>query len=65
MEITTAVLSNRLQELELQKLGLVDQINAVMGAIQDCQFWLRQLNSVKADEEKPATEQRKSRRGKA
>jgi hypothetical protein len=32
-----------MERLEAQRLELVAQVNATMGAIQDCQFWLSRL----------------------
>ena len=39
----------RLAELEAQAEKLKADLNAVGGAIQDCQFWLAELDAAPAD----------------
>ncbi len=39
----------RIKELETQADKLKADLNAVGGAIQDCEFWLSQLDAVPAD----------------
>lgn len=43
MEITATSISARIGQYEQQKQSLIADLNAVDGAIQDCQYWLGQL----------------------
>lgn len=51
--ITREKLLARIADLESQKEAAVAQINAIMGAIQDCQFWIAQLEGKGNDEVVP------------
>jgi hypothetical protein len=42
----------RITELEAQADKLKADLNAVGGALQDCQFWLSELDAAPADAEK-------------
>lgn len=50
MQITEDMIQQHLRELEVQKSALVDQINATMGAIQDCEYWIARLSQEPAKE---------------
>ena len=39
--------------LEAQRVELIAQVNATMGAIQDCEYWLAQLPPEEADQRVP------------
>jgi hypothetical protein len=43
----------RIAQLEAQRVELIAQVNATMGAIQDCTYWLGQV--AKAAEPEPAS----------
>ena len=40
MKITRAIIEARISMLEEQREQLLAQLNAVVGALQDCQHWL-------------------------
>lgn len=44
----------RMADLEAQRQAALDQLNAIMGAIQDCEYWLRLEEQLRT--EPPADE---------
>jgi hypothetical protein len=38
-----------MQMLEKDREQLIANVNAINGALQDCEFWLAELNSLKGD----------------
>lgn len=51
MELTKERVEERKKALEEQKLQAIGVVHAIEGAIQDCDFWLSELESVKEDKE--------------
>ena len=50
MAITQEVVEERLRELHEQRAQALATLNACEGAIQDCEFWLAQLDKEVPDE---------------
>jgi hypothetical protein len=50
MNITLEQLEARIVELQKQKEITLGDLNAIDGAIQDCQYWRNQLNSEVSSE---------------
>lgn len=46
MPLTKADIEKRLANLERDRQAHEAQINAIMGAIQDCEFWLEKLTAA-------------------
>jgi len=51
--ITREQIEARRAELDSQRAALEGQINAVLGAIADCDYWLSQLDEPPAEQAKP------------
>ena len=47
MTITIDDYRSRLAQLDEQRQTLTDQLNATLGAMQDCEFWIAQLLTQK------------------
>ena len=44
--MTEQVLKERLEALDTQRRQMEANLNAIAGAMQECQFWLNKLNST-------------------
>ena len=49
--ITVAAIEARITELQQQKDQAIANVNALAGAIQDCQFWLEQAKEAEKPKE--------------
>lgn len=54
--MTEAEIVERIELLEQQRSQALANVNALNGAIQDCEFWLKRIRSAKNIEAPPATE---------
>lgn len=59
--ITRAAIEDRLTTLRVQQENLIADVNALAGAIQDCEYWLTQLADGDDDAERGASEDRACR----
>jgi prefoldin subunit 5 len=43
--MTREAIERRIEDLKKSRENLISNVNAVTGAIQDCEFWLGQVNN--------------------
>ena len=47
--ITRKLLEDRLASLKASEQNVINNLNAYVGAIQECEFWLKQLDTPQAE----------------
>lgn len=53
MEITIEQVRQRQEAIEQRKANLLADLNATIGALQDCEYWLGVLEKQPTEQEKP------------
>jgi hypothetical protein len=51
MSITRETIEKRMESLEAERTQLIAKIQAITGALQDCAFWLAQVEETKNTKE--------------
>lgn len=55
MTITRETIEKRMESLESERTQLIAKIQAITGALQDCAFWLAQMQETETTNEREET----------